>query len=152
MSQLSDIKDNINAQLEILLREEVIKEIFVDDLRTSIFDRAFSRFPAAILTTPTIENTAFTNSQNIRTYMFEIIFVLNPVDITSSTDVEDLIMSIIDQFDSDPTLKAGGSTGVADGGVEPSSSAPQSVVSRSGSYIAFSVFIRCKKVRDLTFQ
>lgn len=151
MSALSNIKDNIKEVLNQLAREEILREVIVDDFANPLFERQFAAFPAAILTTPTVDNQAFTNSQNIRSFTFEIVVVLNAKEVQSANTVEDLIENIINKFDNDPTLKAGGSNGVVDGGVEPSSSTPQAVVSRSGSYIAFSVFVRCKKVRDNTY-
>lgn len=152
MSKLGDIKIKIKDTLESLKRQEKIKEIQVDDFKGSVWDRHVEKYPVAILTTPTVENEEFTNSQNRRIYTFPILFILNAQDVHDPEQVEDLIEDIINEFDNDPTLKAGGVTGEADAGVEPASSTPEAVVSRGNSYIAFQVAIRCKAIRDLTFQ
>lgn len=146
-----NIKNNIKAILNKLKNEETLRDVQVDDFKTNIFERNFSAFPCAILTTPSIENDALTSSQNIRLHTFEVVVILSGDEVTDPTQVEELIETIINKFDSDPTLKGDGTTGVADGGVEPSSSTPEAVVSRGRQLIAFSIFIRARAVKDLTF-
>jgi hypothetical protein len=151
MSQIKTIKENIKAVLEQLERTEVLGEVIVDDFKKSIFNRDFSKFPVAILTTPTVESRADTNSQNLRTFTFEILFLVNAEQVTDITEVEELIENILNKFDNDVSLKGDNSTGAADGGVEPSSTTPEAIASGSKNYIAFSVIIRARAIRDLTF-
>ncbi len=150
-NKIHTIKDNIKTILDGLVTTGTLKEVQVDDYKKGLLSRDFTQFPTAILTTPTLESTAATNVQNLRTYTFEIIVVMNAENITSSFDVEDLIENIINQFDNDPSLKAGGATGAADGGVEPSSSTPEAVTSGSKNYIVFGITVRAKAIRDLSF-
>lgn len=152
MTKLAEVKSKIKDTLETLVRKEILREVQVDDLKTHIWDRNYGAFPVAVLTTPSTENEALTNVQNIRTYTFPIFVIVNAQDVSSSDQVEELIENILNEFDNDPTLKAGGADGEADGGVEPASSTPEAVVSRGKSYIAFVVTLRCKAVRDLTYQ
>ena len=150
-NKLNTIKTNIKAVLETLQRKEIIADVQVDDFKKGIFQRNFSAFPVAILTTPTIESIAATNVQNMRTYTFEILFLVNAEEVTDATQIEDLIENILNEFDNDVTLKGGTDTGAADGGVEPSTSTPEAIQSGGNNYIAFSVILRAKAIRDLTF-
>ena len=149
-SKLNTIKTNIKATLDTLQRKEIIRDVQVDDFKKGIFNRNFSSFPVAILTTPTIESRAETNVQNLRTYTFEILFLVNAEEISDPMEIEDLIENILNEFDDDVTLKGGTSTGAADGGVEPSTSAPEAITSGGHNYIAFSVILRARAIRDLT--
>ncbi len=150
-TKLNTIKTNIKATLETLQRKEIIKDVQVDDFKKGIFNRNFSAFPVAIMTTPTIESRAETNVQNTRTYTFEILFLVNAEEISDPAQIEDLIENILNEFDNDVTLKGGTATGAADAGVEPSTSSPEAIQSGGNNYIAFSVILRAKAVRDLTF-
>jgi len=144
---VKQIKDRIKDLLEELRDSGTLGEVYTDDYKQGIFDRDYSAYPAAILTSPAIEGSAFTNRQNERVHTFEIIFVQKGENVKTATDIEDLIETILNKFDNDPTLD-----GKADGGVEPSTSSPQAVVSRGKSYIAFSVRLRAKAIKDLTFS
>ena len=114
--------------------------------------RNFSKFPVAILTTAATDSVANTNVQNLRTYTFEIVVLVKAEEITSPTQIEDLIENILNKFDNDPTLKAGTGISAADGAVEPSTSSPEAVTSGSNDYIVFSVNLRVRAIRDLTFE
>lgn len=150
-TKLNTIKTNIKAVLETLQRKEIVRDVQVDDFKKGIFNRDFSGFPVAILTTPTVDSRAETNVQNLRTYTFEILFIVNAEEVTDATQVEDLIENILNEFDNDVTLKGDTATGAADGGVEPSTTTPEAIQSGGRNYIAFSVIIRAKAIRDLTF-
>jgi len=151
-TKLHTIKTNIKATLDELKREQVLREVQVDDFKKSIFNRNFAAYPAAILTTPTIESSAATNVQNMRVYTFEIPVIVKAEEVTGAGQIEDLIEAILNKFDNDPTLKGDGTTGSADGGVEPSTSSPEAVTSGGNDYIAFSIILRCRAIRDLTFE
>ena len=148
---LNTIKTRIKTILEDLQRQEILNDVQVDDFKSGALSRNFSKFPVAVLTSPQIESAALTNSQNIRTYLFEILVVMKGEEVTDAAQVEDLIENILNEFDNDPTLKAGENVGVADGAVEPSTSSPEAVVSGDKSYISFFITLRVRAVRDLTF-
>jgi hypothetical protein len=150
-SKLNQIKMRIKTILDALHREEILADVQVDDFKRGVFDRKFSNFPVAVLTTASIESRAETNVHNTRTYQFEIMVLSKTEDVSDPAQIEDLIENILNKFDNDPTLKAGELVGVADAGVEPSTSTPEAFSDGSNNYIAFSVFIRVKAIRDLTF-
>lgn len=149
-STLNIIKQRIRENLEVLQREETIRDIQVDDFRKSIFDRNYSAFPVAILTTPSVESAADTNDHNLRAYTFEIVIIMKAEDVQDPAQVEDLIEEILNQFDNDVQLKGDQSSGIADGGVMPSTSTPQGVTNMGISYVVFSVILRVRALRQIT--
>jgi len=147
-TKISTIKANIKAILEALQRQEILRDVQVDDLKKNVFTRNFSKFPVAILTTPATTAQVETNTQNMRTYAFEILVLLNRDEITDSDQVEDLIDTMLNAFDNDVTLKGDSGVGAADGGSEPSSSGAGPV--EGTNYTAFSILVRAKAIRDIT--
>lgn len=146
MSLVSDLKNAIKTNLDALVTAETLGEAQMDDYKIGIFDRDYGAYPAAILTTPAIEGGAFTNRQNERVHTFQIVVIQKAENVESATEIETLIETILDKFDNDPTL-----SGKADGGVEPSSSTPEAVVSRGKTYIAFAITLKAHAIKDLTF-
>ncbi len=143
----SDIKNQIKSILEELAKNETLKDVKVFDFKKdNIFDLDLSRFPTAILMPPSIEGGELTNRDNLRTHTFEIVIISNREDLDSEITIEDLIETILNKFDNDPTLG-----GKADGGVLPSSSRPEALASLGHNYIVFSIFIQAKAVKNLTF-
>lgn len=151
-SKATTIKQNIKALLEELQREQVIRDVKIQDPKKSIFQLNFSKYPAAVLTSPLIDSAAETNTQNLRVYTFEIMVICKAEEVTDDSQIEDLRESILDKFDNDVTLKGAGSIGAADGGLSPSASRPEPVTSGSNEYIVFSVILTAKALRDLTFR
>ena len=146
MTLIVDIKNRIKTLLDELVTAGTLGEVQMDDFKQGIFDRDYSAFPAAVLTTPSIQGNYFTNRQNARTHTFDIVILNKADNIESATQIETLIETILDKFDNDPTLN-----GKADAGSEPSSSSPEAVVSRTGTFIVFAISIKAKAIKDLTF-
>lgn len=144
MSKGAQIKAKIKEKLLTLQRAEVLGEVIVDDLKKGIFDRDFAAYPAAVVTTPAITNDILTNVQNVRTYTFEIVVICKAEDITEEDAIEDLAEQIMDSFDNIPSLE-----GVAEAGLDPSTSPAEAVVSRGNSWVVFSVILKAKSVKDL---
>lgn len=143
----SAIKEQIRLKLESLQRQEVLRAVIVEDFKKGILERDYQAFPVAILQTAGIQNETITNTQNFRTYSFEIVVLLKGEDVSDATTVEELRANIMDTFDSDPTLG-----NVCDGGVMPASSPIEPIPLMGGkSYIAFTITLDCRAIKDLTF-
>ena len=149
-NKIHTIKNNIKANLDALVVDGVLGEVQVDDYKLGVFDRNIARYPVAILTTPSIESRVDTNVENLRTYTFDIMFLINAENVAAVTEVEDLIENILNKFDNDVTLKGATAIGSADGGVEPSTSTPEAVTSGGKTYIFFSVTLRARALRTIT--
>ena len=138
MSAINTVKTAIQNKLNGLV-PATLGEVQVDDLKTSLLDRDYGKFPVAVLTTPEVAADYLTNHDNIRTLHFPIIVLMKAEDVTSATQVEALIEALIDAFDTDYTLG-----GAAEGGVEPSTTVPEAVLSRGKTYIAFTISIKAR--------
>lgn len=134
------IKNAIQAKLNTLV-PATLKEVQVDDQRLpNIFDREIGAFPAAILTSPSIDvSEVVTNKDNVIEYTFEVIVIEKLENVATVTAIEELRGALFQSFDNDPTLG-----GAADHGVAPSISPTNSIVDRSRSFVVFSLIIRAK--------
>lgn len=146
MSASTDVKSAIRTLLDELETADVLETIIEDDFKVNFDLKDIPAFPAAILSTPSIESEMHTNVQNLRTYIFEIVVVMKGEDIASTSDVETLMDAIIDKFDNHPTLD-----GAAHGGLMPSTTSPAPVASADGSFILFTVRLEARTIVDLSF-
>lgn len=148
MSTLAvDIKTKLKAILDALKVAGTLGEVQEDDFKKDIYERDFSAFPAAVITSPAIIGTAETNRENMREHVFDIVVFMKGENVASATAVETLIETMLDALDNQPSL-----TGSANGGMFPSSSQPEAMTSRSGSFIVFHIIIRARAIKSLTFS
>ncbi len=82
----------------------------------------------------------------MRTYRFTITVVQKGENLESANDIETLSDFLLDVFDDNPTL-----AGIADGGLEPSSSTPEAIVSQGKSYIIFTISLKAHASKLLNF-
>lgn len=147
MSLSVNIKNKIKDILDGVVTSGELKTVVVDDLKTSpIIDRDIPSFPAAILTSPSSEGGYLTNRENMRTYRFTVTVIQKGENLESADDIETLSDFLLDIFDDNPTL-----SGVANGGLEPSSSTPEAIVSQGKSYIIFTITLKAHASKLLNF-
>jgi len=148
MSVPTDIKNKIKALLDEMVNSQTLKEAHVDDLKMGALERDYGGYPAAVLSTPTVDSAAETNRDNARIYTFEILIIHKAEEVQDAETIENLMEAILNKFDNDALnvssskLRAAG----ADGGVEPSTSPVEQVTSRGKAFIVFSVILRCKNI------
>lgn len=146
MAASSDIKAKIKAKLDALKVAGTLKTVIEYDGKKGIFDYDFASTPAAVLGSPSMSSAIETNRDNMRAYTFEIVVITKAEEVSSLTQLEDLAETLLDAFDNDPTM-----TGSANGGVEPSTSPAEPVVSRGNNYLAFSVVVVARAVKVLSY-
>lgn len=147
MSLSVNLKNKIKEILESVVTSGELKTVMVDDLKTSpTIDRDIPSFPAAILTSPSSEGGYLTNRENMRTYRFTVTVIQKGENLESADDIETLSDFLLDLFDDSPTL-----AGLADGGLEPSSSTPEAIVSQGKSYIIFTISLKAHASKLLNF-
>ena len=147
MSLSVDIKSKIKEILDSIVTSGELKTVVVDDLKTSpVLDRDIPSFPAAILTSPSSEGGYLTNRENMRTYRFAVTVIQKAENLESTDDIETLCDFLLDKFDNAPTL-----SGKADGGLEPSSSSPEAIVSQGKSYVMFTITLKAHATKLLSF-
>ena len=143
---MTTIKNAIKSKLEQLQQEGTIGTVVVDDFQSDGFGilKNVGVYPAALVAAGGLEGAYDTNSDNMRTYTFEILIIEKGENVSSPDQVETLMEAIVDAFDNDYTLG-----GAANGGVEPSGSAAQAVSTPEGSFVIFSIGIRAKGIAAL---
>jgi hypothetical protein len=140
------VKGAIKTKLDGL-NPSVLKAVISDDFDSNFQSREISDYPVAILSPAIIEADYYSNRENIRTYTFDILVVHRGDVQQSATLIETAIDSILNAFDNDPTL--GGS---ANAGVEAASIPIPPFTSQDKSFVAYSVTIRARVLRDLSFS
>ncbi len=147
MSLSTDIKTKIKEILDGLKDAGTLKEVIIDDLRTSpVLERDIPSFPAAILSSPSSEGGYLTNRENMRTYRFTVTIIQKAENIESTSDIEELTDTLLDAFDNNPTL-----SGKADGGLDPSSSTPEAITAQDKSYVLFTINLKAQASKLLSF-
>jgi hypothetical protein len=140
MSAIGSIKLKIIDHLNALETAKKLGQVIVDRAGSeNLFDRDLITYPVAILIPASAEGSYETNQENIYTYLFDIAVIMKSENIESDTDVEDLLETILQEFNQDFTLG-----GTAIGGVDPVSSTPAAVESSGKTYTVFVVTLRAK--------
>ena len=100
------IKEQIVANLQTLQTNGVIQSfISLDQSANPLTDIASDGLPLAIIAMPRVDADFEDQANNIRTYRYDILFVLNPSSLQNpATDVEDLIDAALNEFDTNFTL------------------------------------------------
>lgn len=143
---ITTAKNAVKAKLDALKTAGTLKTVIVDDFKQEpISEKNIPSFPAAILSTPAMEGLEATNRDNLRTFTFNITVIQKGTNITTANDIEELSEAIADSFDNDMTLG-----GAAEGGVAPASCS-EPATSENNSYIAFTVTIKVRILKTLSF-
>ena len=143
---ISTIKNAVKTKLESLV-PATLGQVVVDDFKQADFSyKDIGKYPAAVLSSPSLEGSAETNRDNLRTHTFTIGIIQKGENVQSATDIEEIMEAVVDAFDNDPTLG-----GAAPGGVDPSSSTPESLSSVDGSFVVFTVTVKARALKTLDF-
>jgi hypothetical protein len=97
-------------------------------------------YPFAIVGMPRIAADFEDQATNLRTYRFDILFVLDPATLSNpDTDVEDLIDAVLNQFDSNFTL-----AGAAEAAVLPAKIEGMPVATADKTLLCLVVTLECR--------
>ena len=112
----SAIKTQILVNLQALKTAGVLNSVYAVDLNPNpLMMEASNGYPIAIVGMPRIASDFEDQASNMRTYRFDILFVLDLNDMANAdTAVEDMIDAVLNQFDTNFTL-----AGTADAAVLP---------------------------------
>lgn len=148
MSIIGSIKQKIITHLNALQTAGKLGQVIVErGGAQNMFDRDLMKYPVAILLPGTAEGNTETNQQNIYTFAFDIVIVMKGENLISSTDTEDLLETIVQEFNNDFTLG-----GTAEGAVDPASSTPAPVEHEGQTYVVFVVTLRAKALLTFNLQ
>lgn len=144
---IQTVKNQIKTNLDALVTDNVLAGAESTDIKKNPLDQTIPAFPYAYLMPPATESQVSDNRSLERTYIFNIMVLENAENITTSYAIENLIESILNKFDNDPTLG-----GTAVGGVLPVSSSPEPYQHNGKDLIMVMIQIQAKTIVDLTFS
>lgn len=147
MSIIQDIKNNIKTHLDNLVTDGVLSVAIMTDIKKDPLAADFPSFPCAVLMPPSLDSQILDNRSLLRTYSFDIMVMVNAENLQSTTELEEMIEDIVDEFDNDPTLG-----GTARGGVLPVSSSPQPFQHNGKDLIMVIIQIQAKSDVSLSFS
>jgi len=148
MSSLQNsIKIAIATQLQALVTAGSLGAFIEEDLSKNVLDLDFPGFPCAVLGMASVGSQYEYQQANLRTYTFDILVVVKGENVTTATDVEDTADAILNQFDNNFTLG-----GVAQIGIEATTTPTAPVSSQGKTYIVFNVTIKAKALQSLTYN
>jgi hypothetical protein len=143
MKLASPIKTQILVNLKALVDAGTINSfISLDKNPNPLTDNPPSGYPFAIVGMPRISSDFEDQANNIRTYRYDVLFVLDPAALANpDTDVEDLIDAALNQFDSNFTL-----SGEAIAAVLPAEVEAAPVSTGDKSLLVFVVTLKCRQL------
>lgn len=143
---IQTIKNAIMTNLDALVTGGNLGGATITDIRKDPLSADIPSYPHAFLMPPAVESEVLDNRTNVRTYTFGILILFNAENLSSATDLEEKIESVLSKFDNDPTLG-----GTARGGVLPVSSAPEPFQHNGKDLIVVEVQIQAKEHVPLSF-
>lgn len=144
---IQTIKNEIDAHLQALVVDGTLGAATMTDIRKDPLSSVMGPYPHAFLMPPSIESEINDNRTLIRTYTFDIMVLFKPETLASTTELEEKVEAILNEFDNDPTLN-----GSAMAGVPPTSSSPQPIQTIGGSLIMVVVQVQAKELVTLTYS
>lgn len=145
MSTIGNIKSRIVALLTTL-KPTYLAEVEATDVRKNPLDGDIVGFPHAFVYPPSLETANWIdNRTSNRDYIFAIMVMMKSENISSNSDVEDLMELIMNTIENDITLN-----GTAQGGIMPMTSRPEAYKHGDKSYIVFDIIIKARALNMLT--
>lgn len=143
---VANIKNAIKGHLDALKTAGTLATVSSSEIKQHPLAGEIGPYPHAFLMPPMIESEVLDNRSVLRTYTFDIMILVKGEDISSTTEVEEIMESVLNRFDNDPTLG-----GTATGGMLPVSSAMQPFDHNGKDLIMIMIPIVAKDDVALTF-
>jgi hypothetical protein len=145
LSQL--IKQQIIVNLQTLVTKGVIKGfIAVDHSKDPYSSPPTAGYPFALIGMPRVANDMEDQANNLRTYRFDILFVVNYENMPDMTlTVEGMIDKVLNQFDTNFTLEG---TAIA-AQVPPAQVNAFPISTPTKDFLAFVVTLECRTIYQI---
>lgn len=144
---IQTIKNGIKTNLDALVTSSVLGSAVITDIKRDPLAADFPAYPCAILMPPSTESEILDNRTLVRSYTFNVMIIVQAENLSSNTELEEMIEDVLDKFDNDPTLG-----GTANAGIPPTSSAPEPFQHNGRDLIMTIITITAKETIDLTFS
>jgi hypothetical protein len=146
MTLAQNIKTQILVNLQALVNNGVIKSFVALDKGKDPLTAPPSGYPFALVGMPRVANDMEENTMNIRSYRFDILFVINYENLADPTiTIEGMIDAVLNQFDTNFTLAG---TAVA-AQVPPASVQPFPISTPTQDLACFVVTLECRALYTL---
>lgn len=148
-TQISAVKTQIKAALDALAGASpaVLRGVTITDIKKDPLDMEIQSYPHAFIMPPSIQTVELYDTNNVLRELTFVIMVVQKMDnITSTSEIEDLINTVMDAIDSNLTLQ-----GTAVGGVQPTSSFPEPFIHSGKSLVVFDILIKARILTTLTY-
>jgi len=144
MSNIADIKGALKTRLDALVPGDLSVVELVDITRDPL-DGDIVGYPHAFIYPPSLESSEwYDNRTSYRELIFSIM-VLMKAEGTTTSDVEDLMETVLNTLENDVTLG-----GNARAGIQPATSRPEPLSHGGKNLIVFDVTIRARTINELT--
>jgi len=146
MNLASAMKVQILVNLQALQTAGLLQSIVSLDKTTNPLDTIAPKgYPLAIVSMPRVTSDFEDQANNLRTYRYDILFVIDPDKLKNAdTDVEDLIDAALNQFDTNFTL-----AGTAVAAVLPAELDGGPVSTGSKNLLCFDVILRARSLYQI---
>lgn len=150
-TQIQAVKTKIKERLDTLVGAvgsgAVLRGVTITDLKKDPLDAEIQSYPHAFIMPPSIQTVELYDTNSVlRELSFLVMVVQKQDNITSTSEIEDLINTIMDTIDSSITL-----SNTAIGGVQPTSSFPEPFIHNGKSLIVFDILIKARILTTLTY-
>lgn len=145
MSTIGNIKTQIKTILDTLV-PGTLAAVEQTDVRKDPLDGDIIGFPHAFIYPPSLETAEWIdNKTSRREYIFAIMILMKAENITSASDVEDLMETVMNALENEITLN-----GTAQAGISPSTSRPEAYKHGDKTYIVFDIIIRARALNTIS--
>lgn len=150
MASIQTIKAKIVEKLTEMTQEVTpkLKAVTALDIRKDPLDGKVTKYPHAFVMPPSIDSARFLdNRSEIREYTFAIMVVCKADNISSTSEVEELMEAMMDKFNNSVTLD-----NELVGGMKRTTSTPATISHGSVSYVVFDILLTGQAVYDLVWS
>lgn len=145
MSTLGNIKTEIKTILDTLVPAS-LAAVEILDVKKDPLDGDIIGFPHAFIYPPSLESAGWIDNKTAqREYVFAIMILMKGENVTSSSQVEDLMEVIMNTLENEITLN-----GTAQAGILPSTSRPEAYKHGDKTYIVFDIIIRARALNTIS--
>lgn len=152
MATINDAKNKIKAKLDTIVTWPLttklqLGSVVIADIKKDPLDMDIQRYPVAFIMPPAIRTSAWVDNRSvIRELTFTITVIQKQDNINTTSEVEDLMETILNLIDNSITFD-----NVAKGGVFPTTSFPEPFIHNGRALIVFDIIIKANVLQDLSY-
>ena len=152
MSTINDAKNKIKEKLDTLVAWPItaktqLGSVVIADIKRDPLDMDVQRYPVAFIMPPAIQTVNWEDNRSVvRELTFTVMVVQKQDNINTTSEIEDLMETILNLIDNSITFD-----NVARAGVFPTSSFPEPFIHNGRALIVFDIIIKAHVLQDLSY-